>query len=488
MAILRGGGSFDLHNSVKSTDLVDYILIGSAVLMLSASAPLLIRGTTMGLTPWWFVVLAALLLFGLIIFGVWTHKNQRFRVPAAILMLLLGAGAVFGNIALAKVDATVNRISVSGSNKKEITQVSAIVLKENSAETLEDTDGYTVGYLDDKGSSEMLAEIKAATGNSHSIRNKKNPAELADSLLDRSIDLAVINNAYIDIISEQEGYENFGKRIRILKTIEIEDTVEPAQDISERDRFLVYVSGIDTFGSVNTRSRSDVNILVAVNKKTGDIQLVNTPRDSFVTLGGGIDQKDKLTHAGVFGIECSKETLENLYGVDIDYYLRMNFSGFEQIIDSIGGIDVYSDEDFTVEPVKHYTVGINHLNGEEALAFARERHSFSEGDVKRGEHQMAVIKATIEKLSSREALMNYRDVLDDIAGSFETDIPASGLYGLAAQQLRKGTKWNIDSYTVTGTGTHAHGYAMPDWNLYMMELDESSVQEARDLIKQTLGR
>lgn len=477
-----------MNKSDKSTIIKDGILITAAVTMILSSALLLIRVAAAGFASWPLIAAAAFLMLimaGLVVCAI---KNKRLRVLMTVIMLLLGIAAIIGNIALSRINSTINQISVSGKNKSEITQISAVVLKEDKAESLKDVDGYDIGYLDDKGSAEMLAEIKSATGSNQSIKKQDNSKELVDALLDQTIGLAVINNAYIDIISEQEDYKDFTDRIRILKTIEIEDKIESSQDISKRDKFLVYVSGIDTYGSVNTRSRSDVNILVAVNKETGDIQMVNTPRDAFVTLGGGINQKDKLTHAGVFGIACSIETLENLYGVDIDYYLRMNFSGFEQIIDSIGGIDVYSDEDFTVEPVRHYTVGINHLNGEEALAFARERHSFSEGDVKRGKHQMAVIKATIEKLSSREALMNYRNVLDDISDSFETDIPTEGLYAIAAQQLKKNTKWNVETYTVTGKGTYAHGYAMPDWNLYMMELDEASVQEARDLIKQTLGR
>jgi LCP family protein required for cell wall assembly len=163
----------------------------------------------------------------------------------------------------------------------------------------------------------------------------------------------------------------------------------------------VYISGMDTWGHISVASRSDVNILAAVNPQTKQILLVSTPRDYYVPLSISGGAKDKLTHAGIYGIDVSEDTMEMLYDVDIDYYFKLNFSGFEGLIDAMGGITVWSDYDFTVDPIKHYVVGENQLTGLEALAFARERHAFAGGDRQRGTNQMNVIQSVIDKMCSK---------------------------------------------------------------------------------------
>ena len=193
---------------------------------------------------------------------------------------------------------------------------------------------------------------------------------------------------------------------------ETESETEIADD-GTPDTFLLYLSGIDVWGATETQSRSDVNILMAVNRKTHKVQLVNTPRDYYVTLPISNGSRDKLTHAGIYGVEVSEGALENLYGVDVDYYLRLNFSGFEAIIDAVGGIDVYSEYDFTVEPIKHYTEGMNHLTGLESLAFVRERKSFNAGDVQRGKNQMEMVKALVSKFTSEDILKSYDTWMDE---------------------------------------------------------------------------
>ena len=239
------------------------------------------------------------------------------------------------------------------------------------------------------------------------------------------------------------------------------------------------------WGAVNARSRSDVNILAVVNTATGHIQLINTPRDYYVYLPNQ-GANDKLTHAGLYGIDSSKAAIENLYDIQIDYYVRMNFSGFESIINTLGGIDVYSEYDFTVDPIKHYTRGYNHLNGLEALAFARERHAFPTGDIQRGLNQMEVIKAVINKMTSPAILANYSEVLDEVTDCIMMDIPSERIYSLVRYELATKTSWTVDSYSVTGTGTHSITYSMPGTTCYVMIPNDSDVEQAKKLIGQTL--
>ena len=259
--------------------------------------------------------------------------------------------------------------------------------------------------------------------------------------------------------------------------------------LKNSDVFTVYISGIDTYGDVMNTSRSDVNIIAAVNTKTKKIQLVSTPRDYYVHIPVSGDAYDKLTHAGIYGVQCSVGAMEGLYGKTVDYYVRMNFTGFETIIDAIGGIDVESDEEFTVTGGGyHFNKGMNHMSGIEALAFARERKAFATGDNQRGIDQMKVITATIQKLtSSRDVLLNYNTIFDKVSDSFQTNMPQEVLYKIVNRQLADNTGWDVQSYAVSGQGSSAVTFSMPGRSLYVMLPDESMVEEAKKKIDAVLA-
>ena len=169
--------------------------------------------------------------------------------------------------------------------------------------------------------------------------------------------------------------------------------------------------------------------------------------------------------------------------MDIDYYFRVNFSGFEKIIDALGGIDVYSEYDFTVANW-HYQVGMNHLDGLSALAFARERHAFAGGDLVRGQNQMRVIEATLKKCMSPAIISNYTEVLDSVEGSFQTDMPYEVITSFVREQISTGGDWEVQTYGVTGTGNHSGTYSIPNQNLYVMEPDYSTVEQAKEYMQQ----
>ncbi len=256
---------------------------------------------------------------------------------------------------------------------------------------------------------------------------------------------------------------------------------------SDEDTFILYLSGIDVWGSVNTTSRSDVNILAIVNMSSGKILLVNTPRDYYVPLPVSSGACDKLTHAGIYGVDCSIGAMESLYGVDVDYFVRMNFSGFESIIDTMGGIDVYSEYTFTVDPIKTYQAGYNHLTGLEALAFVRERHAFPDGDNQRGKNQMEVIKAMVTKLCTKDFLYNYSNTLSQLNGTYQTDMPASVIYDIVSYQLGNNINWQIETYSVTGTGSYEYTYSVPGTALYVMLPNQTSIDGAKSRISSVLA-
>lgn len=271
----------------------------------------------------------------------------------------------------------------------------------------------------------------------------------------------------------------------------IEQETEIVQTENEEKKnlgtFVLYFSGIDVWGWTDTKSRSDVNIIAAVNTETRHVQLINTPRDYFVEMPISNGAKDKLTHAGLYGVENSVGTLEKLYDIDIDYYLRVNFSGFEAIIDTLGGVDVYSEYDFTVDPIKHYTEGYNHLTGLEALAFVRERHAFASGDNQRGRNQMAMLQALIKKVCSIEFLENYNEVMDELTDMYRTNIPDELLKDLVFNQLMDGTEWTVDIYSVTGSGGSEKTYSAPNSAAYVMIPNDSDVAQAKSLIEAVLN-
>ncbi len=261
---------------------------------------------------------------------------------------------------------------------------------------------------------------------------------------------------------------------------------EGSQEEENLGTFVVYFSGIDVWGWTDTKSRSDVNIIAAVNTNTRHIQLINTPRDYYVEMPISNGAKDKLTHAGLYGVENSMGTLSMLYDIDIDYYLRVNFSGFEAIIDEMGGVDVYSEYDFTVDPIKHYTEGYNHLTGLEALAFVRERHAFASGDNQRGRNQMALLNAMIQKVCSADFLANHDKIIEDLTDMYRTNIPDDVIAGLIFNQLLNNEAWTVDSYAVTGTGGTETTYSTPDSAGYVMIPNDADVEQAKELLQSVL--
>ena len=260
-----------------------------------------------------------------------------------------------------------------------------------------------------------------------------------------------------------------------------------------KEPFVVYLSGVDNRGELTEKARSDVNILAVVNPSTKRVALINTPRDYYVDLAG-TNSKDKLTHAGLYGVETSMATLGNLYGVNVDQYLRINFAGFISIIDAVGGVDVYSDQAFTsvgspgyYDPTT-FAEGWNHLDGKSALAFARERHAFASGDIQRGINQMKVIDAMMNKIKSPTVLMSFSKLMDAVSDCFVTSLSQEQISALVRMQLASLSDWDIQSYTVTGTsGKSSQCYSAKGQSLYVMKPDENSVNEAKALIAAVLG-
>lgn len=444
------------------------------------------------LIPGRFLILFGVVLAVLIVVFLLLMKRKikliRFWI-GFILALLISAGMGFADLKIYELTHTLQNIT---DTTEETTRVGVYVLADDPAQSIEDMPGYTYGILETQAREEtdnVIAQIDDDLGTQIEAETFADAAGLADGLLNGECGAMILNEGFIGMITETEGYEDFESRIRevavyewataIAGTPEVQEEIDP---INEDGVFTMYISGIDTFGSISTKSRSDVNILAVVNTNTHQVLLVSTPRDYYVPLSISNGVKDKLTHAGIYGVNVSMDTLAMLYDIDIDYYFRVNFSGFEQLIDALGGVTVQSDYSFDAGGY-HFDQGANYVNGVQALAFARERYSFTEGDRQRGKNQMAVITGVINKMISPAVLNDFNGLMEGLEGSFESDIPYTDLAGLVRQQLADGGSWNVVTYSADGTGSRASTYSMSS-RLYVMIPDEATVDHAKELIRQ----
>lgn len=441
------------------------------------------------------IVCGVLILLVLVVYLL--VRKVRHIIPFVIgvfLMLLVVAAMGFGSLYIYQ---TVNTIdNISGVNT-EIAQIGVYVLSDNDADSINAASDYTFGILSDldrESTDDTINQLNSELTTTIQTQEFASLTDLADGLLRGKVGAIILNTAYLDILDEMNGYNGFSTLIREITTKHVETVIErtePQQTVQSNKNsnsndliFTLYISGIDTRGAMTAKSRSDVNIIATVNTKTRQILLVSTPRDYFVPLSISNGAPDKLTHAGIYGINVCMDTLSMLYDTDINYYFRLNFGGFVNIIDALGGITINSDYDFNSQNVTgyHYNQGENFVNGEQALAFARERYAFSEGDRQRGRNQLAVIEGVINKALSPELLKNYTSVLNGMEGSFETNVPYDMIASLVREQLDKGGSWNVVSYSVDGTGDTQKPYSMSQ-KAYVMIPDQSTVEKAKSLME-----
>lgn len=471
----------------------------------------------------WFLVNAAFLtlyaiLAGFFIFKMYAHQFLAFRYVNVILTIVLIAIFAFALLLLlrrkAKLLTTIFLLLFTLVSAAGLYFVQSTV---QVAEKLNQTASYSeiemsvvvpagstiqdiseVGQLqaptnsDSENINTLLADIRTTKSIDLVPEAVDSYQQAYENLLSGASQAMVLNSAYSSLLELSDA--DYASKVRTLYTYKITKEVSTGQTNGQTDVndnvLNIYISGIDTYGSISTVSRSDVNIIMTVNMETHKILLTTTPRDAYVQIpDGGADQYDKLTHAGIYGVETSMKTLENLYDIDIDYYARINFTSFMQLIDILGGIEVYNDQEF-VSHIGGYTfpVGNLTLNSEYALAFVRERYSLDGGDADRGRNQQKVISAIINKLASVNSITNFSNIVNSLQTSIQTNMPLETMMQLANKQLSSGSSFVVSSQDVTGTGSTGElpSYAMPNAALYMMSLDETSVETAKQAIKNTM--
>ena len=375
--------------------------------------------------------------------------------------------------------------NVGGATYK-IDNMLVVVRIDDPAENLMDAKDYVFGrqtYADQENTEKMLSEIRSRVGQEISLLEYDTVQSEAAALLNGEIQAAVYNEAFTGVL--EESIEGYSERVKVLDHFEIRTKVDTAGR-SVNKPFNVYISGIDVSGAITTTSRSDVNIIMNVNPDTKKILLTTTPRDYYVTIPGiSGERRDKLTHAGIYGVDRSMAALENLYGVELSYYAKVNFTSLIKIVDALGGVDVESEYAFSAGGYS-FSEGINHLDGDAALAFSRERYSFSDGDNQRGKNQEAVLAAIIKKASSPAVLASANKILASISKSVETNMTQDEMAQLISMQLSDGGDWDVESQAASGKGDTQTCFSSGSQPLYVMWPDDAEVAELSEKMRLVL--
>lgn len=430
-----------------------------------------------GLVPQRYLPVAAMVLIALFALTLaLILRRSRARIVGCVVGIALIAGMGAGTWLMTQTNSVLDYMGVS----YKTTDMLLLVRKDDAATSLKDARNYTIGIqtgTDEENTQKMLQEINSDLNAQVTTKSYNSSSEVAAALMNGEVDAAVMNQAYASML--YESYDGFKDGTRSIYKHVILTEMENEQ-VAAGEPFNILISGIDVDGSISQDSRSDTNIIITVNPKTHQILLTTTPRDYFVQIPGvSGSRRDKLTHAGIYGIDASMNTLEQLYGIDISYYLRVNFSTLMNIVDAIGGVDVYSDYSFQAytDSGVYINRGWTHMDGRTALAFCRERYSLPNGDNDRGKNQQAVLKAILQKVMSPSILINASDLLNSLEGSFQTNMTTSKLMELVNQQMSEGSEWTIQRQAAQGTGDYQMTYSAGGYILYVMWPDEDSVRQ-----------
>lgn len=467
--------------TVKYAVLAPLLILMIAAVIVLASTKLL---------PVKYLLLIGLLLaliLALVAVLVWKpRKRGRFWTGAAI-AAVMGVALLVGCIAGVRGISAMKSVT---SPTYTSAHIGVYVRTDDPAQALEELADRTFGIMAVLGREdvdEAIADMNEAMNTTIKTAEYDSPLQLVDALLDGEVDAAIIDVTFIEGLDELDDYKQKAPLLREITDLHVERPVEvtaepePTTEAADGGRVITaLISGIDSRGGLVRSSRSDVNILLTVNTATKQVLMVSTPRDYYVTFSN-TGTKDKLTHTGYYGIDTCMGTMSALYDIKIDYYFRVNFSGFVDIIDALGGVTVESPKSFTSRGYS-FKKGENKMDGAKALVFARERYAFIDGDRQRGKNQMAVIKAVIKKALSPEILGSYSSLLNAVEGSFETTVPYDLISELVRQQLDEGGDWNIVSYSVTGSDAWGSSPLLST-RVYVMQPDMSTVETAKELMQ-----
>lgn len=458
------------------------------VIQLLASIVFMVEMKLLNMLPMkYYALLGAVLFLLFAIVLVTQYYSKKKGIAGKVISVILTIVMLVGSYYISRTSSALDK--VTGGDYK-LDKVVVAVMADDKAEEIKDAKEYTFGVqykMNGSQIEETMETINKEVGTDVKTVEYDSLAEQAQALHDGKVDAIVYNEGYTGIL--EEAFENYSQNTKVIYSHSIKSKVENKSKEVEVDKtFSVYISGIDVYGAIETNSRSDVNIIAEVNPETHQVLLITTPRDYYVEIPGiSGGQKDKLTHAGIYGVDASMATLSQLYDTDLDFYARVNFTSLIDIVDALGGVDVESEQAFTTSEdsglVMNVVQGTNHFNGKQALAFSRERQNIDGGDNQRGKNQQAVITAMIKKMVSPAILTGANEIISSVSGNVDTNMSTEQIQDLIKTQLAEGPVWNIKSMAAEGTGDEQMCYSYSGSTLYVMQPNQESVDAIKAAIK-----
>lgn len=413
----------------------------------------------------YYIIVAILVLLLLFVQLIWItsgarkkrHTGSRYRIffgksVSIIFSAIFIVGSVYASIGDNFIDSITSAFM-------QTRVIAVYAMKNSDIEKIEDLKGKTFGVENKTSVSDItnaLAEIQSKINKEPKKENYDNYAELADALYDGSVDCIVADQSYLGVL--ETNHESFSDETKMIYKMEVQEKLEAVTtktDVTESP-FIVYLTGIDTYGSVSTISRADVNLVVCVNPIEKQVLMVSVPRDTQINLHKN-GKMDKITHSAMYGINETIQTLEDFLELKVNYYAKTNFSGITNIIDALGGVEVESPHAFTTMHGNYkINKGVNEMNGDKALCFVRERYALPGGDFDRGKNQQRLLQAMLKKAMSPKIITNYNNILSAVEGSFETDMTSDDIKSLVNMQLDDMANWEIFNVQITGEGAKSY--------------------------------
>ncbi len=436
------------------------------------------------------IIYAVILLIYLILVLLTIPKKIKLKVKSICFVFFLIFSLLFG-FGIKYIDKTISFLDVINNELSQKEEYYVSVLKDSEYKKINNfVDKKIAIYVSNKEIVEKVSDLLKKE-NINELVEYDDVILMFEDLSEKKVDAVIVNSSIDALLASDLSYMKLElENIHTLMVPIHEEEVVKVVDVTNTP-FNIYIAGGDAYGSINRVTNTDVNMVVTVDPVNHKLLLTSIPRDYYVNLPSkGENAYDKLTHAGYYGIGESVKTVEKLLDIDINYYVKVNFSTIVNVIDAIGGVTVYSDYNFREDSSGYgyyYKKGPNKLNGKKALAFARERHAFAAGDVQRVKNQQKVLTAVIDKMTSSTSLItNYSDILDSVKKSFSTNLDTKSINRLVKMQLNDMRGWEITSQNLIGTGSKGKTYTFPGMDLYVMKQNEESVNEAREKIKEVV--
>lgn len=437
------------------------------------------------------VVLDAIFILLLVYFS----KNVVSKIICIVLTLFICVASCFGGYYISKTQNVLSSITNVAKHAKNT--VSVIVKESSSIKNKSQLNGVSVGSLrlNEQGSKKVLKEL-SSEGIVLNQTEYDSMTALLEAFYNGKVDSIIINESSRSQILDMEAYSNFDSNTRVVYQtsykVKNNDSATSVSDITSKP-FNVLISGSDTRGGFDENGRSDVIMIATVNPKTHTILLTSVPRDFYVTTacdaGDGCMQGalDKITHTGIHGTNTTKRTVEQLLGIEINYTFKVGFDTVTELVDVLGGVDVYVEPGYATT-TSEFSVheGVNHLNAQQALAFARERYSYTEGDRQRTKNQQQVLMGIVKEATKPSVITNYAAIMDTMANTFSTTMSNEEITDLIKYQLNNNPTWKMEQYMVDGTGDTLMCAELGDAASVMVP-DQSTVKMAKDKINAVLA-